>query len=436
MTSVNLQVDRPVFSLPSVLPEGTRCYTLEIPDDPYYAAQLVGLIERAAWWFNYDRDNARTGRLVANLWKKTLASLKECTPPPPPDTGGCDCDCEDCMKYQQVGCLLQVQDCLTGEFVTIFDASACIPNPAPGGGITPPPPAKCQEYQIQFVAEALTVLPFLVNTGDTLTISSAKGAGTDGTPTWFCVDGEVFFGGACVGGAGFNSGDPVPTSPHMCAVVNIGSNYYPFYAGTFTVPSGVTNEQIYVGVNDSSLGDDHGAYTVDFNYCNNQTPPTTTWRAHINFALNSGGFSPIPLSVGAAGAFSAGTGWTGTAATESGGVYVHGVYMRLSLAAATDVTTVEIKGSKVDGSSINLGNTCFLIEDQSGNDLIPTKTFGTFPASPFDMSGAGHTGVTQFNVLLWDYEALTPGGYGSATLTDLFLAGTGTIPPELASFSY
>lgn len=342
------------------------------------------------------------------------------------------------MKYQQVGCLLQVQDCLTGQFVTIFDATKCFPNTAPGGGTTPPGAGVCQNYTMQFQANVLTVLPFVVNTGDVLTISSLNGAGSDGSPTWYCPPGSVFFGGACVGGQHTVSGDPLNTSPHMCIVIKIGSTYYPFFTTTpFTVPSGITNQQVFIGVNDAPIGDDAGTYSIAFQYCNNQTPPSGTWRAHINFALNSGGFSAVPLSPGpSVGLWQGGTGWTGTAGEPNSGAWVHGIYIKLPFAASHLITSCEVKGTQVQGSVNNSASNCLYIDD-GATFFIPTKTFATMPSSPFDITGSPSGAASPFvEIIFYDAEFGSPATPGTSTLTDLYLAGTGTIPPELAPFSY
>lgn len=289
MSSVNLEVNRPVFSLPANLPTGYKCFQVMVPDDPYYTAQFVGSIERLAWWFNYDRDNARTGRLVANLWKVSLASITECKPAPPPEPGCCDC--EECMQFRQQGCLLQAWDCLTQEWVTIYDNSQCISNPAPGGGVTPPSAGKCQEYKMNFFANALTPLPFVVNAGDTLTLVTLEGAGSDGTLHYYCPDGQHFIAGTCAGGAFLQSTDPLPTNYHMSVLLYIGSTYYSWYSGVFTVPSGVVNEPIYIGVNDSPIADNNGTYAVDFNYCNNVAPPVGTWCHKSDFTVSPDGWT-------------------------------------------------------------------------------------------------------------------------------------------------
>lgn len=351
---------------------------------------------------------------------------------PCPDTGNCGCDCEDCMQLRFNGCQLQQFDCVTQTWVDVPTVGVCTPNSAPGGGMTPPGPAACQDYQLQFPANALTVLPFLVNSGDTLQLSSLQGAGSDGTPTWFCPDGGIFFGGACVGGSFTSSGDPINTAPHMSILVKIGANYYSFYTTSlFTVPSGVTNEQIYIGVNDSPISDDAGTYSLAFAYCNNQTPPTGTWRAHINFKLNSAGFISPSAVTGSGGLWTPGTGWVNDHFAISGDNSYYGVTKELILAASTTFTSARWVGAvETCGSEPLLGS---FVSLPSGIVIGPNN-IGDFEGA-FDQSGSGGGTGTAIGFRL--LNCYTGGaGTGSAVVTDLYLAGNGPIPPELAAFSY
>lgn len=398
---------------------------------PYIIGACKALVAASTWDPPTQTDVANTIFAAYDL----LKTLSGAAPPVPAVPFGCGDDCMGCAQLRFNGCVLEQFDCVTQLWVPVPTVGSCVPNTAPGGGITPPSPTKCQDYQLQFDANALTVLPFLVNSGDTLQINAIKGAGSDGTPTWFCPDGGIFFGGACVGGSFTSGSDPIPTSPHMSVLLKIGSNYYPFFTTTlFTVPGGVTNAQIYIGVNDASIGDDSGQYSIDFNYCNNQSAPVGSWRAHIDFTLNSGGFSVIPYGSGSAGVWTPGSGWVGSG-NVNGGVYSHGVYIKLTLASATNVTSAETKGDWSSGGTTTPANVCFEFQDQGANNLIPTETFATMPTPTFDLSGSGHSGVDQFNLLVFDCELFTSCA-GSSTVTDLYLAGTGTIPPELAAFSY
>ena len=401
-----------VYPLPSEInPSDTVCVQLVLPNNWGYITAFLGQMLDLAKWTTWERDPGQQATLVATVMRQVYESIQLDSCPPPSNGGGCGCDCEGCMQFRQQDCLLQVFDCLTQQWVTIYDGSLCTPNTAPGGGATQPGPGKCADVTMKADAGAQTPLPWAVSTGDTLNFSNVSGAGNDGTAQWYCPDGSIFYLGACVGGGSPSSGDPLNTTNHMALLLKIGSNYYPLVGGIFTVPSGVSGAQAYIQVNDPTLGSCHGTYTLTVEYCNNATPPATTWRAHIPFKTNSGGFVAIPLSTNSCGQWTPGTGWTNTTGISSG-VYYDGVYIRLSLAAAVDVTSVEVKGSKADGNNINPANTCFFFQDQTGNDLAPQKTFGSFPASPFDMAGTGHPSVSRFDLFLIDYEYYTPGTYG------------------------
>lgn len=155
------------------------------------------------------------------------------------------------------------------------------PQPAAGGG--------CQTYHARVNANSQWLIPTVVNTGDVLNFSGAKGAGTDGTGIWYCPDGEVFIAGGCFGGQFTSGGDPAPAISHMRLIVKIGSStYYPADGGSITVPAGISGANAVLQVNDASLGDNSGDYVVDVEVCNNvATRYSHTW----NFATGPGAWS-------------------------------------------------------------------------------------------------------------------------------------------------
>lgn len=367
-----------------------------------------------------------------------LKDLSTPTPVAPSVQTGDSCsdcsDCGDCMQLRYNCGTLQIWDCVQQVWVNVPTTGSCAENPAPGAGATQPPAGGSSGNECLNVdASTFTPLPWNVNTGDTLDFTSVLGAANDGTSLdYYCEDGSIFFLGACAGGGSPSSGDPLNTSNHMHLLLKIGTNYYPLTVGIFTVPSGVTNQSVYIQANTPTVANARGKYTVCVTYANNAT---ATWRAHIDFTTNSGGFVNNPFFSPGQGVWTPGTGWVGSVGVGSGPVYSHGVYIKLPLTSA-NITGASIKGSKTDGSSINPANVCFEFQDQAATQMIPNQTFGSMPSSPFNMSGPGASGTTEIDILLWDYEFTAPGGYGTTTITDLYLSGLGTIPPELAAFAY
>lgn len=278
------------YPLPANIPTATRCIQLELPDDPYFFRQFYGMLDQATQWFSYDRDTAHIGAQAAKLWKRVIASIQEC-PECPPTAPGFSVGEDMQIKQDPANPCLVREVCPDGSLgCVVIDISKCLTNPAPGGGVTPPNAGKCQEYNINFFANALTILPFLVNTGDTLTITSLTGAGSDGTLIWFCADGSQFIGGGCVGGEFTQSTDPLPAQFHMATVLKVNGLYYKWTSGVFTVPAGITNLPIYIGVNDAPINDNTGTYLIDFTYCNNAAV-STNWCQEFDFTLSPQGFT-------------------------------------------------------------------------------------------------------------------------------------------------
>jgi len=60
----------PNFPIPSDTPEQTRCICLEIPDNEDWIQVFAGLLAIPSYWFNWQRDDARSGTVLAQHWTK------------------------------------------------------------------------------------------------------------------------------------------------------------------------------------------------------------------------------------------------------------------------------------------------------------------------------------------------------------------------------
>jgi len=60
----------PNFPIPSETPETTRCICLQIPDSDEWIQVFAGLLAIPAYWFNWQRDDERNGRMLAQRWTK------------------------------------------------------------------------------------------------------------------------------------------------------------------------------------------------------------------------------------------------------------------------------------------------------------------------------------------------------------------------------
>lgn len=266
-------------------PDAPRiCFTVSVPNETNHIMAFFGQLAALGYWYNWERDNAHNGRLMAQTWRGIFQDVSDQL-----KSGNTSCDVGNltergfwydmpgqiritCVNGQGV---LEYEVC-PGEWVKVQNATGT-PSPAqpgPDNSPTPPAPGSSQQYCYSLQANSPLLLPVLVNTGDTITLNSANGAGNDGSIVnflrWFCPDGRQFFAGACVGVAYNDGADPVPTGGHMALIARIGSSYYPFVAGVVTVPSGVSSEQLWIQVNDATLSDNQGSYDVCVQVANNQ----------------------------------------------------------------------------------------------------------------------------------------------------------------------
>ncbi len=79
--------DQPNFPIPEALTPDTFCLCLQIPNDPTWISNFVGLLAQPTYWFNWQRDEARSGKVLAQYWTKLFDqidwSLMSCCCPPP-----------------------------------------------------------------------------------------------------------------------------------------------------------------------------------------------------------------------------------------------------------------------------------------------------------------------------------------------------------------
>lgn len=96
-------VDRPIVG-------GTRCVMVRIPDDDRYMPVLAGLVAIGNQWFNWERDNAHTGTLLAQQWKNAYLET----------------DWDGCMNCEELtACLQPLFDAIG---VQITDLSTQVTN--------------------------------------------------------------------------------------------------------------------------------------------------------------------------------------------------------------------------------------------------------------------------------------------------------------------
>lgn len=416
-----------------------------MPNDPAYVEAFFGAILDLSSAYKWANDDSHTAIIAARRMRVMYMSMAEnnCNDCLPGNAVSGDIGIGDIMQWRQDGCKLQISvanDPVTGDpcWCTVYDGSLCVPNPAPGSGVVPPKSGACQDYNFGFLAQILTPLPFLVNTGDTLQINSVRGAGTDGSNIWYCPDGSVFFGGACVGGSALNPSDPLNTSAHMCVVLKIGSSYYPFFAaGTFTVPSGVVNQQAFVGVNDNPIGNDAGEYTIDLKYCNNSAPPSVPWCHFGDFSITADGFISRPFTfhggctdpyIGPYAVYSVGSGWH-QATALAGDCVDYNTFCQcvIDLGAPTLLSSCSFVINVT--SSAGAARATVMVSDDVSATVGVVNIGENDSMSNGDNTIGGYVGLTKRFITLWSDRAAVSGQPPAAYLIKSWqVAGTGLNP--------
>jgi len=420
------------YVLPMVVnPPTTRCFTIEVPNDRFYIAAFMGQLWELTRWYNWARDEAHTAIEVAAIWKTIYEQVRKSTCP--------DCSELDSGTEVSLGmadgliqvvpsggkCLLQYRCCLTDPWITVATVDQTQAPGQPGAGAEQPTQNGGQAcYDLSFNANSQANVPTTVSAGDQISIQSASGAGTDGSLHWFCVDGSVFFAGACNGQAQPASGDPAPTLNHMALIMNIGGTWYPATVGSiFTVPAGVSASPIIVQTNDGNLTGNSGSYKLSVCVTNNQAG---SWTKTFDFTLNSWAayFALQPGSI-IYGQWIAGTGW------ETAFIVSNGGYRWLELLFTPPTTLhllqIQVVLSYVQGGTPTDGDTFDIVNGSTTLLSVPAPQVPTSPQTynnPFTVTPAA---PLIFNIQAGRVVGSSdPGGTG--IISKIILTGTGTNP--------
>jgi hypothetical protein len=109
------------YGLPDVInPPDRICVQLQIPDEVGHRIAFMGAIKSLSHWYSWDRDEAKTGRLVAEVWREIYQELED-------KIGSQSCTREGFPMLQQNPadkCQMQYLD-ENGVWVTFFDFGEC-----------------------------------------------------------------------------------------------------------------------------------------------------------------------------------------------------------------------------------------------------------------------------------------------------------------------
>lgn len=409
--------------------EPTVCIQVNESYIPLIIGSLLQLLNQFTWG-----DATQADIILQQQRVNTLIYLFQiaggCPAPCPPtiDGGG---DCDDMSQLEQFviidgKCRKQIRCCIDDPWTTLADLGDVQSPGQPGGGTPQPQPGQTMCYDASFTAANKWWLPVLVSTDDTISIAPGRssGSGNDGTDsTLYCPNGAVYSAGNCnTGGAHPVGGDPLSGKPHMCFIINIDGTYYQIADLTVTVPSGVSNSQAWIQVNDSTLSDNSGSYFANVCIKNNQAG---TWTHTFDFTVNDGSWVATLNSGQPLATWLASTGWS-YQDIISGSFAQRIVEINRSF-TSTNITSIDVEFDLTKGTISSTSNLC-----------IGLSINGTLVVnSPFSAQSSGANqhfiyaiaaAMTSIDFVLNASENNSSTSDGSCLITRMVITGTGIDP--------
>jgi len=291
----------------AVDPPTTRCFVIEVPDDPQHVAAFRGALLNLASAYKWADDVTHMAKDVALRWRQAIDEMGEC-------------DSVIMLRTNPFDpCGAQVSYDGGVVWVEFFNARQCAVDTARDvlGGQTPPggaspTPGQCFDLDLVINGNSMKVIPLAVASGWTLKISQLGGAWWDGNLAnyWQCADGHQFALGTCTGNflAGL-PGDPIPSSNHMRLILQLANGTYaaiPLDGTPYIVPAGQPSGNYFLMSNDSTLADNQGSISLHLNACN------AGWCYEFDFTQAQHGFlGGLENGVGAVGSSWSVNGWAG-----------------------------------------------------------------------------------------------------------------------------
>lgn len=327
-------------------PESTRCFLIEIPDDPQYLAAFRGAVYELSKPYAWQNDDDHTAITVgARMWT-AYSTIREV-----------DCGVGDLqLRLCETGCGIEYST--DGETWTCLDLGACIENiwdeklaqafddgvlgqkglqPGPSDA---PEPETCQSFHVVLKGNDQWHSPFAVNDGYTIQVTNAKGGWGDGSLAWYCPNGDRYLLGACSNVLhSHEDGDPSAEDWHMQIVGNFGETWFDPMDGLYTIPPSTGATDFILQANDGSLADNLGEIEFDVEICR----PTNEWVHIFDFSVSNQSFSAY--NCGMTGFCGVSYGSFGGSGNEWGAASTFGIYVAIPEGSDATVTSWSVTGT-------------------------------------------------------------------------------------------
>lgn len=307
---------RTQWTLPLVAePETTRCFLIQIPDDPMYIAAFRGAIYEMAKPYAWGDDTSHTALVVAERMQSVFNTIQEVD---------CDLAVQTILRLSESGCGIDYS-LDNGDTWIPLDLSSCIGGISDGriqnaidtgliqGGVrqqspqSAPAPGECHTYHARLAPGSLWHCPSPVAAGDTIHITNHSGGWSIGELAWYCGDGARYLVGACDAALYTHvSGDPLnPGAYHMALIGLVGSTFFDPLTTTYTIPAGLEETDFYIQANTVLTGVPSGEMSFDIEVCSGEL-----WTHTFDFTVNNGSWYVHTESANNPRAiYSAGVGW-------------------------------------------------------------------------------------------------------------------------------
>lgn len=398
-------------------PTGTRCITLEIPDDDEWEQQAFSELYRLGLWMLWERDLDKSGAPVARRWRRALDTWAHCDGTPTPIDGvEWDDDMAICESLRWHEGVLQGYCC--GEWVDIpTDGVAPIPGSGgqPGSGSRPGPGASTC-FNVTLPATGRWLMPMGVQDGDIITITNRDGAWSDGDIFWQCSDGTPFVFGACIGSRVHELDDPDSILYHGQLAIQYGTLFFSGTDGPVTL-SGLSGlQQLVLRPNFLPAANASGEVNLKICIENGDAPPVADWTYVMDFTLSDYDWEADGFGAN----YEPGTGW-------KAGTYQGAIKFPLPAGAELTYAKVWFDTDGTDHACNGAQQTIGLYKQNSGGGGIvswfehPCDIYAAQPpiveSSAFSVAAAKELAVGWYNTSATFFN-----------ITRLELHGTGTNP--------